>query len=513
MTEIAPDKLILKLSQYSGPVTVKASISNGGAETVATASVKIVEPKNDPWLVRTPGKDEKPDEGQFFTRDDNNEGTLHYNGTLTAPTDSVFLKVYADDKLIKTETQKPAADNTYGLSAKIKGGLIKYKVEFGTKIAGAEKVEHTVTNLVCGDAYLIDGQSNALALDTGEQSPNETSEWIRTYGGPTGRGDASDWVRDRFGNGKRPSLWSTPAWRPYQGSVDYLGWWGMELAKRLLATQKIPVCIIQAAVGGTRIDEHKPTESNHLDLTTMYGKMLWRVQNARLTHGIRGVLWHQGEADQGLDGPDGGYGWETYQRYFVNMSLAWKQDMPNIRHYYVFQIWPNGCGQGSGHGDMLREVQRTLPRLYSNMDVMPTLGIKPPGPCHYPLVGWSEFVRLLQPLIERDFYGKKPSGFITAPNLVRAFFASPGMDSISLEFDQPVVWTDSLKDQFYLDGEKDKVASGTLNGNVLTLKLKEATVARKISYIKETNWTQDKLIIGANGIAALTFCEVPLAVH
>ena len=134
----------------------------------------------------------------------------------------------------------------------------------------------------------------------------------------------------------------------------------------------------------------------------MYGKMLWRVRNARLTHGIRGVLWHQGEADQGLDGPDGGYGWETYQQYFVNMSLAWKQDMPNIRHYYVFQIWPNGCGQGGGHGDMLREVQRTLPRLYSNMDVMSTLGIKPPGPCHYPLAGWSEFVRLMQPLIERD---------------------------------------------------------------------------------------------------------------
>ena len=29
----------------------------------------------------------------------------------------------------------------------------------------------TVSNLVCGDAYLIDGQSNALATDTGEEAP------------------------------------------------------------------------------------------------------------------------------------------------------------------------------------------------------------------------------------------------------------------------------------------------------------------------------------------------------
>ena len=70
------------------------------------------------------------------------------------------------------------------------------------------------------------------------------------------------------------------------------------------------------------------------------------MRQARLTHGIRGVLWHQGENDQGADGPTGGYGWETYQQYFVDMSAAWKQDYPNVQHYYVFQIWPNACSMG-----------------------------------------------------------------------------------------------------------------------------------------------------------------------
>jgi hypothetical protein len=74
-----------------------------------------------------------------------------------------------------------------------------------------------------------------------------------------------------------------------------------------------------------------------------------------------------------------------------------------------------------------------------------------------------------------------------------------------------VVWNDTLAGQFYLDGEKDKVASGSVTGNVLTLKLKEPSTATKITYLKEVAWNQDTLLNGANGLAALTFCEVPIA--
>jgi hypothetical protein len=497
--EVAPDRLILKGSQYTGPIMVKAVINNGGADSVATASIQVTEPQREPWVRRIPAKHEQPEDGQFYARDDRNEGTLFYNGTLSNRADSVFLKVYADDKLLKTERQEPTADKAYAFTVKLKPGLIKYKVEFGTKTGGTETVVQIVTNLVCGDAYLIDGQSNALATDTGEKSPPDTSDWIRSYGSP--RGDQK---------GERLNLWCNPVWKAEKGEKAELGYWGMELAKRLVESQRIPICIINGAVGGTRIDQHQQCETNHTDLSTIYGRMLWRVENARMTHGIRAVIWHQGESDQGSDGPTGGYGWETYQQYFVDMSAAWKQDFPNIQHYYIFQIWPNSCSMGNGHGDMLREVQRTVPRLYSHMDIMPTLGIKPPGGCHYPLIGWAEFARLMQPLIERDHYGKVPTTSITAPNLKQAYYTSRAKDAITLEFDQPVVWMDSLPSQFYLDGIADKVASGVASGNAVTLQLKTASAAKKITYLKEMKWSQDELIIGANGIAALTFCDVRL---
>ena len=499
--EIAPGKLRLLRAQNSGKLTVTATVSNGGKASTQSVDIAVTEPKRDAWMARVPAKDEQPEEGQFYTRDEKNEGMLHYNGTLTEAADAVFLKLFADDKLVKTETAKLGAGKAYAFAVKLKPGLIKYKVEFGTKVGGKETVLNTVGNLVCGDAFIIDGQSNALATDTGEKSPPETNEWIRSYGRP------SQNPKDNQGN-----LWCLPVWKAQKGEKAELGWWGMELAKRLLESQKMPIFLINAAVGGTRIDQHQRDAANPTDLTTIYGRMLWRVQQAKLTHGIRGILWHQGENDQGSDGPTGGFGWESYQPLFVEMAAAWKQDFPNVQNYYVFQIWPNSCSMGGrdGAGDRLREKQRTLPQLFSNMSILSTLGVRPPGGCHYPLVGWAEFARMVQPIIERDHYGKASAVPLTAPNLRRVAYTSAAQDTVTLEFDQSVVWTDALAGQFYLDGEKGKVASGSITGNVLTLKLTQPSAAKQITYLKEIAWNQDTLLLGANGLAALTFCEVPL---
>jgi len=499
--EVAPGKLILKRAQNSGTMTVTASISNGGSPITRTVQIAVKEPAKDAWVERMPDKDEKPVDGQFFARDDKNEGTLFYNGTLASAAETVILKLFADDKLVQTKSQKPAADKSYAFSVKLKPGLIKYKVELATQTGSTVTVHHIVSDLVCGDAYLIDGQSNALATDTNEKAPADTSEWIRSYGGPAGDPKAGP-----------QNLWCNPVWKIAQGEKAQLGWWGMDLARRLVQSEKMPIFMVNGAVGGTRIDVHLRNEANPDDLSTIYGRMLLRVKQAKLTHGIRGILWHQGENNQGSASPTGDFDWKSYQDYFLEMSASWKQDFPNIQHYYIFQIWPNSCSMGgkTGGGDMIREKQRSLPRLFSNMDCMSTLGIKPAGPCHYPLVGWSEFARLMLPLIQRDNYGIPPTVSITAPNLKQASFAGSANDTIALEFDQPVVWTDSLISEFYLDSAIGLVVSGSVAGNVVTLKLKEPSTAKKITYVKETNWSQDRLLMGANGIAALTFADVEI---
>ena len=498
VNEVAPGKLVLKRSQNSGKMTVTVAIDNGGAPTVKSVTITVMEPAKDAWVERVPARDEKPEDGQFYARDDKNEGTLHCNGTLTDKADAVILKVFADDKPFGEPSQKPGADKSYAFAVKLKPGLVKYRVELVAKTGPAEKVLHKAENLVCGDAYIIQGQSNAVATDFGKDDPAFRSDWVRTFG-------------TMSGNAKGFAGWGNAVHRSRDAEKLQIGYWGMELGRRLVESHKVPVCFINGAVGGTRIDQHQRNAADPEDLTTIYGRLLWRTKQAKLTHGVRGVLWHQGENDQGADGPTGGSGYETYRQFFIDLAAAWKTDFPNVKHYYVFQIWPKSCAMGiNGSDNRLREVQRNLPTAFSNLSVMSTLGIDPPGGCHFPAAGYAEFARLICPLVERDFYGKVPTTSITPPNLKRVFFSGEKKDELVLEFDQPVKWDVALAGQFYLDGQKGKVASGSVTGSVLTLKLGGQSDAKTVTYLDSAAWSQKALLVGANGIAALTFCEVPI---
>ena len=295
---------------------------------------------------------------------------------------------------------------------KLKPGLIKYKVEFGSKTGGRETVLHTVTNLVCGDAYLIDGQSNAR-------------------GDGFGRGVS----RPSAANGFAPSAacratrkaCDCGATRSIEAAMRrscrlVIGAWNSR--RRLVENHKIPICIINGAVGGTRIDQHQRNAADPEDMTTIYGRLLWRVRQAKLTHGIRGILWHQGENDQGADGPTGGFGWETYRQYFIDLAAAWKQDYPE--YPALLRLSDLAEVLRDGHRRLGQPTARSAANAaaaFSNMSIMSTLGIEPPGGCHYPAAGYAEFARLICPLVERDNYGKIFTTSITPPNLKRAYYS------------------------------------------------------------------------------------------
>jgi hypothetical protein len=492
--ETRPDRLVLTRAQNSGKLTVTLKLSNGGAEVSVATSITVREPVTDPWVARTPDPDEKPVDNQFYPRDDQNEGTLFCNGTLAAAADSVALKIFADDKPYKTETQTPGADQRYAIAVKLKPGLIKYRVELVAITARVESVLHTAGNIVCGDAYLIGGQSNALATDWGPDKYEYSSEWIRSFGSNSGD------ISRGWGDAVRR-----------EGGHFQIGCWGMDLAKSLVERKKVPICIINGAVGGTLIEAHQRSARNPIDPATIYGRALNRVQQARLTHGIRGVFWHQGENNQGAQGATGQYGWETYEQYFVDMAGAWQQDFPNIQHVYVFQIWPNACAMGGQPAsDRLRDVQRRLPRLYSNMTAIATLGIKPEGGCHFPPAGYAELARQVLPVVEQFNYGVVPAQPVTSPDLQRAMFTSDRRDEIALEFDQPMSWDNNLISQFYLDGAPGLVSAGSVTGNTITLKLSAPSTATTISYLIDKRWDSKNLLLGQNQLAALTFFEVPV---
>ena len=144
---ITPGKLTLLRSQGRGSLTVTLAVRNGGTERTRHTTIEVEEPARDPWLARVPGRDEKPEDDQFYDRDDNNLGVLHYNGILKDGADFVYLKIYAADDLFHYEERPLPKDGTYALSAKLKGGLVKYRVEFGSKTGDRETVLDTVANI------------------------------------------------------------------------------------------------------------------------------------------------------------------------------------------------------------------------------------------------------------------------------------------------------------------------------------------------------------------------------
>ena len=496
--QITPGLLTLLRSQGSGPTTVSLTMHNGGSTVTNTTTIQVTEPASDAWVQRTPGATEKVVNNQFIARDDTGFGKVFYNGTQSGSPASVFLKIYTTDTGSDVPYGSTLRQNlvgtNYAFTAPIAAGKFTYKIVYGTTNAGnVDTVVATVTNVVCGDAYIIEGQSNALSTDNTETADPTTDQWLRSYGKTVGWGYAVN-----------------------KGSELQLGVWGIIQAKRLSTDANMPICIINGAVGGTRIDQHQPNPADHSQagsLYSIYADLYNRVVGAKLTHGIRAVLWHQGEQNQGSGGPDGDYDYKFYQQYFVDMTAAWKQDFPNIKKYYIFQIWPAACGDTS-RNDQLREVQRTLPYLYSNMKCMSTLGINPGSSCHYVKAGYQVFSDLMTPMIQQDFYGRNPAEVTTAPDLKKAYFTNSTRNKISLEFGQNMNWNTGATGLIFLSGEAvpATVSSGSVSGKVIELQLNKASTATTITYVKGlTTWSQSNLLSGTNGISALTFADVVIA--
>lgn len=500
-SQITPGVMTLTRSQGSGPLVVSLTMANGTVGVSSSVTISINEPASDPWIERTPAANEKPVNGQFFARNPfTNNGTIFYYGTQSGAPDSVYLKVYRTPaggaETLDATYRQALVGNTYAFQAPIAAGLITYRVVYGTTSAGIDTDLSTVSDLVCGDAYIIEGQSNAVATQNSDAQDATTNSWIRTYGRTGG-------------------AW---AYATRKGSQNDIGFWGMHLAQNLVNNQQMPVCFLNGAIGGTRIDEHQPNPADPTvagSLYAIYANLLNRVIGAKLTHGIRGVFWHQGESDCSNFGPISDYDHTVYESNFLNMAAAWKRDYPNLQRYIIFQVMPKPCAIGP-KGDELREVQRRLPRLFSKMSILNTLGIEGYDGCHFSKLGYENLANRLAPVVSRDFYGAVPAGAVTAANVKRAYFANPARTAVVLEFDQAISWSNLSLPNYYINDVANQVISGSASGNRVTLQLTSAAAANAtIDYLKDSVWSPSEsvssLLYGANTIPVLTFADVPIA--
>jgi hypothetical protein len=357
----------------------------------------------------------------------------------------------------------------------------------------------TVTNVVAGDVFLINGQSNAEARSFNGSANGNQSNWLRSYGC---RSSTNSYVQaDATWHLAEGDAWHGP------GAV---GQWGLRMGRMLVESNAIPVCIINHAEGGQPISYFQRNDSDPDDLTANYGQLLYRVRQASLTNAVRAILWYQGESDNGNG--------IVHENGFLEMYRRWLSDYPAVEKVYVCQLHV-GCGQFvSVWPAELRNRQRLWPDTYSNIVVMSTTGLpqRTEDYCHYAYdTGYRVLGEQLSRLVLRDLYGATQPSQIAPPNIEFAYFSDPTGTNVTIvtrNSEDQLTLDSGARADFRLEGgvlTNVTVLAANASGNVIQLTFSmDARLATGISYSGHIGGAP--YITNSLGIGLLSFHNQPI---
>ncbi|RYF46793.1 MAG: hypothetical protein EOO39_49255, partial [Cytophagaceae bacterium] len=204
-----------------------------------------------------------PRELQLYPRDTNNRAVVTISGTINARGyTKIGVRVFREDSLVNviSQTLVPTDSATaFVFSPVIKAEPAEYAFRvFIYKNSDSTLVAST-SRVVCGDVYILDGQSNALALTDLDilYSFNFSDKYLRNVTYPY------------MGSPTQMSWYS--AKQPF-GSV---GGYGLTLQRLILENFGIPTCVMNGGQGGTNIvalTDRDPI--NHANPFFYYGNLL-----------------------------------------------------------------------------------------------------------------------------------------------------------------------------------------------------------------------------------------------
>ncbi len=441
-----------------------------------------------------------PQQLQFFARDENNGADVEIKGTIReSGFDSIRVNWFRDKLLVHTQALPlvyTSAGAAFACTERIQSELREYRLEVHLLRPSFDSVIAVRDQLVCGDVYLISGQSNTVMSGN-----NNQNEFVRTYG-------------VNYSLNKKDTLWSL-ATASQSGGGSTVGAWGLRLGELIVMNQQVPVCIINGGVGGTTIEQNSRVDAQPDGLSSIYGSLLYRVKKSAFNSKAKAMFWYQGESNTVTN----------YAQNFRKLYSDWFKDYPSLQKIYVVQIRP-GCAGFAGH-DQLREVQRRLQDSLPKLEVMAAVALPGHDGCHYTAIGYSVLADNMFRLVNRDFYHSSDTIAISSPTLQRAFFSSsdhrelimmfkPANSLIAIQPDTIAAGnTQSLKDYIYLS-DSVAVQSIRAHGDSLILQLKSSSKATSVSYTPAVYYNGTQTIyegpwlVNQRGIGALTFANVPI---
>ncbi|MBS1518220.1 MAG: hypothetical protein JSS91_09040 [Bacteroidetes bacterium] len=448
---------------------------------------------------------------QFFARDSQDSAEVKYSGSVNLTGyDSVYMEVYKNTSLWKRKSSKLIYTNGFAmfdLRQKIHSELSEYHFKLYLRSGPSSLQISKADSIVCGDFYLIGGQSNAHATDP---LMTYSNEYCRSFGVQTPNYNG-------YPYNPSDTLWGISkadgAVRTFSGPFN-VGVWGLELQKLIKENFGIPTCIINGGAASSTIELNLRNNNNPADLNTLYGRQLYRTQKALLTDKVKAIFWFQGESN-------GNETWVNYAQNFRTLYDQWKENYPGFRYTYVFQVRPCCSAQ---FASQLREVQRELPNSFQNLDVIATAGLPYYSGCHYQYLGYKNIASVVFRPVSKRFYSPVDTTGMTGPNVRSVFYTNSQKNEIAILFNYSTVsyWPQdtlgqSMKDYFYLNGQTGLVSYGYKSGDTIKLRLTGTSNATKLTYLP-TVWTHidsavylGPFLRNSRGVGAYSFFEFPIS--
>lgn len=398
---------------------------------------------------------------------DTDEGTASFHGTVASNGYTAVLAEVLVGDTVATMVSVPlcgVAPVEFDIDVPIPAELVAHDVRLSLVGGDAPQPIFTVTDLVAGDLYVIQGQSNAVAAAQNGDANENQNPFVRSFGSNTADGNASA---------------ADVAWRMAEGNAGggpaAIGQWGLRMAAQLSASAAIPIGVVNGGLGGQPISYFQRNDANTIDPATNYGRLLTRLRAAGIDHSLRAILWYQGENDGGAA--------QVHHDGFVALAQDWAEDYAGFERIYVTQIRA-GCG-----GDIVdtKEVQRELADEFAEISVMSTTALDGHDGCHYAYEnGYRELGDRYAALLRRDLYGEVPMFDVAPPNPMGATLMAGNTQIVVTMRNaaSTLTFTDGAQTDFVVVGAPVTVTSGMAVDDTIVLTLSgDASTATAVQYL------------------------------
>jgi hypothetical protein len=450
---------------------------------------------------------EAPQHNQLVARDlADNKGTVRYQGN-PGLYDELRLEVFRNNLLIETLYDMPP-QAVFIFEVEIPAELANYEFRLTGIEKGVAYPEAGACSVVAGDAYIIQGQSNALAAtpyDPGNVIDHayrhHRNPFVRNFGKKRADDTLLIWHRERDDD----NYFAGPA----------SGQWGLVLGEKIVKEHGIPVAILNGAISGISIDSMLPNPFDHADQSKSYGRFLNRVNRSGLANDIRGLLFFQGETNAA-----GGF-WDSAQEYqlkFQTLDAAWEQDFPAIERKYLFQIRPGLYWAGASLNTCLQvaEGQRMIAGSDPDWQIMSSTGMNHDSSHYHYENGYRRAGEDIYRLLAIDLYGVPQASNVHPPAPDSAWFANAARTELVLRLrhtGDTFTLTPGWESDFRLEAQFNTPVTGVqIEDNLLILTLQESPHA-SFTGLSHTSHPggSEAAVKNANGTGMLIFFNFPVS--